>query len=34
LKARLDEALKTNLVQVNDLLTGQQMEKISAAAEQ
>jgi len=34
LKARLDEALKTNLVQVNDLLTGQQMEKISAAGGQ
>ena len=29
LKARLDEALKTNLVQVNDLLTGRQMEKIA-----
>jgi hypothetical protein len=34
LKARLDEALNTNLVQVNDLLTGQQMEKISAAGGQ
>ena len=34
LKARLDEALKTNLVQVNDLLTGQRMEKISAAGGQ
>jgi hypothetical protein len=34
LKAMLDEALKTNLVQVNDLLTGQQMEKISAAGGQ
>ena len=29
LKVRLDEALKTNLVQVNDLLTGRQMEKIA-----
>jgi hypothetical protein len=28
LKAQLDEALKINLVQVNDLLTGQQMENI------
>ncbi len=34
LKARLDEALNTNLVQVNDLLTGQQIEKISAAGGQ
>jgi hypothetical protein len=30
LRARLDEALKTNLMQVNDLLTGHQMDKISA----
>jgi photosystem II stability/assembly factor-like uncharacterized protein len=34
LKARLNEALKTNLVQMNDLLTGRQMEKITAAGGQ
>ncbi len=30
LKAKLDEALKTNLVQVNDVLAGHQLEKIVA----
>jgi len=34
LKARLDEALKINLAQVNDLLTTRSIEKISAAGGQ
>jgi hypothetical protein len=33
LKAKLDEALKTNLTQVNQLLTGHQLEKVSTGGQ-